>query len=202
MLVLSFACALPGLPTPAPPAPPVDISTPSPSPIGVMEEFATHSASLYFAGMGGDVELQAFEIEELEEAMRGLDGLEHKGTKLLPLAETILPAALAKVKAADAVGFPAAYDELVAACNNCHGQAGVSFIRIIRPRTPPWSNVQYTYVPPRPGMGAGMGPGNGAGRGAAADDEQAPAERPVRGDGKGPRGGMRQGGRQRPVTDP
>lgn len=208
MLVLLLACTLPGMPTPAPSTPPPTAPTtsaPTPSPAGVMEELADHSASLYFAGMGGDTELKAFEIEELEEAIDGLAGLEHKGTQLQPLARELLPPALARVKAADTTGFAIAYDELIAACNSCHSQTGVAFIHIIKPRTPPWSNVQYTYVPPRPGMGGGGGPGAGMGPGARANAPDAGAdagERPVRGDGKGPRAGGRPGGRQRPPTEP
>lgn len=109
---------------------------------------------LWLAGQASNWDLAAYEIKELQEGFDDVvafrpthedapgaprDAVPHM--VLEPLEELA-----AAVDRHDADAFPAAYDALTDACNNCHVAMEFGFNRVRRPATNPYPNQVFAPV--------------------------------------------------------
>ncbi len=87
--------------------------------------------------------LQAFYAHEIEEVIEKLETVEdYKGIHVAHLLKTTLVPAFGKLEEAIKAGEPPAvdarYDELIAACNNCHKAADHAYLHIERRHDNPY----------------------------------------------------------------
>lgn len=115
-------------------------------------------AKLWFAGEAGNWPLAAYELDELREGFDDAVRLHpvHKGAEVGELLPALTGPAMDRlaraVAARDATAFPAAFDELTAACNACHEATGFGFDVVVRPTANPFTNQDFR---PRPDAGRG-----------------------------------------------
>lgn len=106
-------------------------------------------AKLWFAGKARNWELAEYELGEIEEGLEDATRLHptHDNVPVATMIESILLPRLkdlsTAIAAKDGGRFDQAFDDLTAACNKCHGEAGKGFIRIQRPTAPPVSNQVF-----------------------------------------------------------
>ncbi len=107
-------------------------------------------SKLWSAGEAHNWPLAAYELDELKEGFDDAKTFdpEHGGQPIAGLIKEITPAPLREIdtaiKAKSAARFDAAFDQLTAACNNCHQSADHGFIVIRRPATSPYTNQDFT----------------------------------------------------------
>jgi hypothetical protein len=108
-------------------------------------------SKLWFAGEAGNWDLAEYELDELHE---GLDDAAkfhptHKDIQLpIPaLIDKIMAAPLKQLQEAteakDQQRFIKSFDELTAACNQCHQATDFGFNVVTRPTTNPYSNQAF-----------------------------------------------------------
>jgi hypothetical protein len=107
-------------------------------------------SKLWSAGEAENWPLAAYELDELKEGFEDASTFdaEHEGQPIAGLIKSITPAPLtqleAAIKAKSPARFAAAFDQLTAACNNCHQSADKGFIHIQRPTTSPYTNQDFS----------------------------------------------------------
>lgn len=116
----------------------------------LMGEVGMRHATLWFAGDAGNWPLADYQLHEIEELIEEIETL-HPTYDGIPVAqligETTAPAlglVEAAVDAADREAFVRAYDQVTQACNGCHIASDRAAIRIVRPTTPPLTNLEFT----------------------------------------------------------
>ena len=111
---------------------------------------------LWFAGQAGNWPLASYEVDELKEGLEDAVTFHptHKDSPL-PIPDLIdkimtLPVKnLAEaVTAQDLKKFTAAFDDLTAACNQCHMAANFGFNVVTRPTANPYTNQNFQPVRP------------------------------------------------------
>jgi len=108
-----------------------------------------HAGKLWFAGKAANWELAQYELDELKETMEAAKNLnaEKNGVKITNVLDSVLQSQIAaleeSIKRKSQGGFQKSYDETLAACNGCHGEAGYKFIHIVRPGAPPVTNQRW-----------------------------------------------------------
>ncbi len=107
-------------------------------------------AKLWYAGQAKNWELATYEVTEIEEGLADAVKYHPVFKKNVPVAAMLdkftappLVALRRTIATHDVAGFRQAFDSLTRACNGCHDAAGVGFINIIRPRTPPFGNQEF-----------------------------------------------------------
>jgi cytochrome c553 len=115
----------------------------------LMVTLAHRHASLWFSGAEGNWGLADYMLHELEELIEEIEEL-HPVYDDIPVAELLsemtIPAVErleAAVDAEDGAAFARAFDQLTTACNACHVASGRDYIRMVRPETPPLTNLRY-----------------------------------------------------------
>ncbi len=107
-------------------------------------------SKLWSAGEAGNWPLASYELDELKEGFDDAKTFDpkHEGQPIAGLIKEITPAPLtlleAAIKAKSKARFSAAFDQLTAACNNCHESADKPFIHIQRPASSPYTNQDFT----------------------------------------------------------
>lgn len=106
-------------------------------------------ASLWFSGDEANWRLADYMIHELEELVEEIETL-HPVYDDIPVAEMLAEMttpAIELIEAAlaleDRAQFVQAYDQLTVACNACHVASGRDFIVVVRPTSPPFTNLRY-----------------------------------------------------------
>ena len=110
---------------------------------------------LWFAGRAANWELADYEVDELGE---GFDDIvkyhpTHKDSPVAPkdaiprMVNQPIADLRAAIKKKDAAAFAQAYDDLTAACNNCHQATNFGFNRVQRPETN--SYPDQVFSPPQ-----------------------------------------------------
>ncbi len=117
-----------------------------------MLELQIRHDRLWWAGEAGNWNLAYFMVGELGEALRGIEQTNGEAPEVQPekLAD-VMPAlmnpAIRTVQKAlekkDKAEFAKAYDQLSAACTECHQMIGAEFLQIQRPKTPLLDNLRY-----------------------------------------------------------
>jgi copper resistance protein D len=103
-------------------------------------------AKLWLAGAARNWELADYELGELKEGFEAAASLypAHEGVPVGEMMAKLTPAPLAAIgdaiQARNESDFRKSFDALTAACNACHQAANHGFIRIGRPRSPPFGN--------------------------------------------------------------
>lgn len=117
-----------------------------------MLELQIRHDRLWWAGASANWNLAYYMVSELGEALQRIEqtngeAIELQPEKLSEVMPRIMDPAIANVQAAlarrDPKAFASAYDGLSAACNACHGVAGVSFLHLQRPQTRLLDNLRY-----------------------------------------------------------
>jgi heme exporter protein D len=114
-----------------------------------MSTIQLHAGKLWFAVNATNWDLANYELDELKETMEAAKALnaEKNGVKVSNVLDAVLQSQIAQlgeaIKLKGKGEFQKAYDATLSACNDCHGEAGVKFIRIIRPSAPPVTNQRW-----------------------------------------------------------
>jgi hypothetical protein len=114
-----------------------------------MTTIQLHAGKLWFAAEAANWELAAYEVGELKETIEAAEKLEEdkNGVKISPLLDAVYKTQVAAleeaVKSGSTPKFQQSYDEMLAACNSCHAEAGYKFIHIVRPTAPPVTNQRW-----------------------------------------------------------
>ncbi|HTM09503.1 MAG TPA: hypothetical protein VL754_14050 [Verrucomicrobiae bacterium] len=114
-----------------------------------MTTIQLHAGKLWFAAKASNWELAAYEVGEMKETMEAAKalGVEKNGVKIASVLDSVLQTQVAAlegaIKARRGAEFQKSYDAALAACNGCHAESGYSFIRIVRPTTPPVPNQRW-----------------------------------------------------------
>jgi len=111
---------------------------------------------LWFAGQAGNWALASYEMDELKEGLEDavIFHPAHKDSPLpIPdLIDKIMTLPIRKlgeaVEAKDSKQFAAAFDDLTAACNQCHMAANFGFNVVTRPTANPYTNQNFQPVQP------------------------------------------------------
>jgi hypothetical protein len=109
---------------------------------------------LWFAGQAGNWPLASYEMDELKEGLEDAVTFHpaHKDSPLpIPdLIDKIMTLPVRKLEEAvvakDQKQFTAAFDDLTAACNQCHMAANFGFNVVTRPTANPYTNQNYQPV--------------------------------------------------------
>jgi hypothetical protein len=101
---------------------------------------------LWFAGHTGNWPLADYEVGELQEGFDDVDKL-LGGDTVDKMVGAQMKALAKAVEDKDSAGFPAAFDNLTAGCNNCHHTLDHGFIAIQRPTLLPYSD--QSFMPPK-----------------------------------------------------
>jgi hypothetical protein len=112
-------------------------------------------AKLWFAGQAGNWDLAAYEVDELEEgfadAMRFHPTHKSSPQPLTQAIPTFMDAPIAALRTAvaakDAAQFAAAHEAVTAGCNGCHRATEFAFNVVVRPKTNPFANQDFTARP-------------------------------------------------------
>ena len=114
-----------------------------------MTTIQLHAGKLWFAAKAANWELAEYELDELKETMEAAKGLnaEKNGVKISNVLDSVLQTQVTQladsIKRRSSGEFPKSYDEMLAACNGCHSEAGFKFIQIVRPSAPPVTNQKW-----------------------------------------------------------
>jgi hypothetical protein len=106
-------------------------------------------SKLWSAGSAHNWPLAAYELDELKEGFDDAKAFDpnHGGQPIAGLISEITPQPLANleaaIKAKSEARFDAAFDQLSAACNNCHQSADKGFIVIRRPPKSPYTDQDF-----------------------------------------------------------
>ena len=106
-------------------------------------------SKLWSAGSAHNWPLAAYELDELKEGFDDAATFDpnHRGQPISGLIGEITPQPLANleaaIKAKSTARFDAAFDQLTAACNNCHQSADKGFIVIRRPASSPYTDQDF-----------------------------------------------------------
>ena len=138
-------------PRQAPSAPPVTDPVYTPGLGEIMTLTQMRHTKLWFAGQAGNWSLAAYEMDELKEGMEDAVTFHptHKDSPLpIPdLIDKIMTVPIKQlgnaVEAKDSKQFAKAFDELTAACNQCHTAANFGFNVVTRPAANPYSNQNF-----------------------------------------------------------
>ncbi|MEX2466330.1 MAG: hypothetical protein WD995_05435, partial [Gemmatimonadota bacterium] len=113
----------------------------------LMGEVGERHATLWFAGNAENWPLADYQLHELEELIEDIEAL-HPVYDEIPVAqllgETLAPALGALAAAVDTGehdGFVVAFDQLTQGCNSCHIASDREAIRLVRPTSPPVTNL-------------------------------------------------------------
>lgn len=117
-----------------------------------MQTLQVRHAKLWFAGVEGNWELAAFEMEEIGENLERV-GHWHADNREIAMAPAIKAytqrgryALEQSIAQRDGAAFGPAFDRLTSGCNDCHRAAGHGFIVIQRPAVAPYTNQAYAPV--------------------------------------------------------
>ncbi len=116
----------------------------------IMGRMQVYANKLWFAGDAENWELSAFYIEEIEEAMEEIEesNAEENGVNLSQAVKewglTPIKNLEKTVESKDKKQFILEYDNLTINCSGCHTTTKHSYIRIIRPTSPIFTNQKYS----------------------------------------------------------
>jgi hypothetical protein len=114
----------------------------------IMEAAQARHIKLWFAGKARNWELAAYETRQIKARLEDAATLyQSLPVNNLTTMAGPLTAIAAAIYAKDARQFTAAYDELTAGCNSCHGAVERSFINVRTPVSNPFSDQDF--APPR-----------------------------------------------------
>ena len=131
-------------------APPKDKDHYLPGFSEMMAGLQLRHAKLWFAGQNENWPLAEFEVDEIVEGLNDIVVLrpKYKGKSIVEGLTSMVADPLQQLNTAvtekDRLQFERAFDSLSQACNACHTQQGIAFIKIQRPTSPPLTNQQYT----------------------------------------------------------
>jgi hypothetical protein len=156
-LFIIVFCALLGCKRQGPPAPAAAEPVYTPGLGEIMTLTQMRHTKLWFAGQAGNWPLASYEVDELKEGLEDAVNFHpaHKDSPLpIPdLIDKIMTLPIRKlgesVAAKDPKEFTAAFDDLTAACNQCHMAANFGFNVVIRPTANPYTNQNFQPVLPR-----------------------------------------------------
>jgi hypothetical protein len=113
----------------------------------LMGAMATRHAMLWFAGQAENWALVDYQIHEMEELIEEIEEL-HPVYDGIPVAQLLgemthpaIEALEAAMAARDRAAFTSSFDRLTQACNSCHVAADREVLLIIRPSSPPITNL-------------------------------------------------------------
>lgn len=113
----------------------------------LMGAVANRHAMLWFAGQAGNWELVDYQIHEMEELIEEIEEL-HPVYGEVPVAQLLgemthpaMEALEAALAARDQGSFTSSFDRLTQACNSCHVAADREVILVVRPSSPPITNL-------------------------------------------------------------
>ena len=158
-LFIFVICALPGCKRQRPPAPAATDPVYTPGLGEIMTLTQMRHTKLWFAGQAGNWLLASYEMDELKEGLEDavIFHPAHKDSPLpIPdLIDKIMTLPVRKlgeaVVAKDPKQFTAAFDDLTAACNQCHMAANFGFNVVTRPTANPYTNQNFQPVRPESG---------------------------------------------------
>jgi hypothetical protein len=115
----------------------------------LMGELGTRHAMLWFSGDARNWPLADYQLHEVEELVEDIETL-HPVYDDIPVAELVgqmlaapLEALETAVDAGDHAGFVRAFDELTQGCNGCHVASDRAVLRLVRPVSPPVTNLDF-----------------------------------------------------------
>ena len=113
----------------------------------LMGAVADRHAMLWFAGQAENWELVDYQIHEMEELIEEIEEL-HPVYDDVPVARLLgemthpaMEALEGALEARDLAAFTSSYDRLTQACNSCHVAADREVIQVVRPSSPPLTNL-------------------------------------------------------------
>lgn len=114
----------------------------------LMGGVADRHAMLWFAGEAENWELVDYQIHEMEELIEEIEEL-HPVYDDVPVARLLgemthpaIEALETAMAARDLAAFTSSYDRLTQACNSCHVAADREVILVVRPSSPPITNLR------------------------------------------------------------
>lgn len=115
----------------------------------LMGEVGERHATLWFAGNAENWPLADYQLHEMEELVGDIEAL-HPVYDGIPVAELLgettepaLGELADAVDSGDREGFVRSFDQLTQACNGCHIASDRAAIRIVRPASPPVTNLDF-----------------------------------------------------------
>jgi hypothetical protein len=110
-----------------------------------MSGIQVHHAKLWFAGQNQNWELASFEINEIEEALSGIEKycIDRPETKAITMIYQPLDSLIKAIQNKNQVSFNTNYMVLTNTCNRCHKATNHEFNVITSPGTPPFSNQDF-----------------------------------------------------------
>jgi len=110
-----------------------------------MSSIQVHHAKLWFAGKSNNWKLADFEINEIKEALEGLETYctDRPELKDLSMINQPLDSLANSIKSQNSERFNASFISLTRTCNNCHQITKHEFNVIKIPETPPFSNQVF-----------------------------------------------------------
>jgi len=113
----------------------------------LMGSVANRHAMLWFAGQAENWALVDYQIHEMEELIEEIEEL-HPVYDGIPVAQLLgemthpaMEALEAALAARDRAAFTSSFDRLTQACNSCHVAADREVILVVRPSSPPITNL-------------------------------------------------------------
>lgn len=110
-----------------------------------MSQIQVHHAKLWFAGQNKNWGLADFEINEILEALSGINKYctDRPEVKSLVMINPAIDSIANSIKQKDVVQFKSSYSLLTNTCNNCHHATSHAFNVITIPLAPPFSNQDF-----------------------------------------------------------
>lgn len=115
----------------------------------IMGAIQMRHAKLWFAGIKGNWQLAAYELDEIKEGFEDAAKFQpdFKGRPILHMVQEITTRPLSDLQEAietkNTEKFAIKFGQLTNACNSCHQASGYGFISIQRPKQPPFSNQRF-----------------------------------------------------------
>jgi hypothetical protein len=113
----------------------------------LMGAVANRHAMLWFAGQAENWELVDYQIHEMEELIEEIEEL-HPVYDDIPVAQLLgemthpaIEALETAMAARDRAAFTSSFDRLTQACNSCHLAADREVLLVVRPSSPPITNL-------------------------------------------------------------
>ena len=104
-----------------------------------------HHDKLWFAGLNQNWPLADFELNEIKEAIAGIQKYEkdRKESQLVIMASIPLDSVGMAIQQKNPDMFKSTFTSLTNTCNNCHKQVNFGFNVVKIPDTPPFSNQDF-----------------------------------------------------------
>jgi hypothetical protein len=123
----------------------------------LMTQISARHLKLWYAGSSENWALADYELEETHEALEDLAKYHPTHKKIAGSVPDIIASFMnpflnqmeVAVKNQNKDEFQASYDNLTAACNNCHKANNYGFNVLERPRSNPFANQSFRSAPPQ-----------------------------------------------------